>query len=338
MFRRSSINKTEWFRHSWQNRLQTALLLSFLGGYLLLVGWLIWGSAVTIWLALSAVIFLLVPAGSPHLLMKLSGGRPINRIQHPELYQLTDALARAAKLEQAPKLYLLPTRQPNALAAGNRSEPIIAVSYGLLQLLDHRELAGVLAHEVSHLRNDDIRVMQLADLAARLTGALSLFGQILLLLNLPLMLFSEQSINWLLVFILIFAPQISSLAQIGLSRVREYNADLGAATLTQDPRGFASALQKIERSVGGLMQRFLGSHRMLPDWLRTHPPTRERVRRLLELTEDDAEDRPTMLKRGGWQIRPASARVFNGLSPRPIPVIFRPISQRPRRARFREWY
>lgn len=339
MVRRSSINQTEWFRNCWRNRLQTALLLSFLAGYLFLVGWLIWGSAVTVWLlAVSAVVFLLVPTGSPDVLMKLSGGRRLERLQHPALYRLTDDLARTAELEQAPKLYLLPTRQPNALAAGNRNEPIIAVSHGLLQLLDRRELAGVLAHEVSHLRHDDIRVMRLADSAARLTGSISLFGQILLLLNLPLLLFSEQSFNWLPVLILIFAPQVSSLAQLRLSRVREFNADLGAASLTKDPEGLASALQKIESSVGGVMQRFFGRYRMLPDWLRTHPPTRERVLRLLELTEYRVEESAMPSRAGGWQLRPASARMVSGLNPRPIPVVFRPPTRRPRCSVGREWY
>jgi heat shock protein HtpX len=339
MFRRSSINRSQWFRHSWQNRLQTALLLAFLGGYLLLVGWLIWGSAVTVWvLAFSAMLFLLVPAGSPHLLMKLSGGRPLSRLQSPELYQLTDTLAREAQLERSPELYLLSTRQPNALAAGSRNESVIAVSAGLLQLLTHRELTGVLAHEVSHLRHDDIRVMRLADLAARLTGSLSLFGQILLLLNLPLILFSEQSINWLLVLILIFAPQVSALMQLGLSRVREYNADLGAVKLTGDPQGLASALQKIESSFGGLMQRFLGSYQVLPGWLRTHPPTRERVKRLLELTSDGLEKLPKLPNHaGGWQPRPTPVRLAGGLQPQLAPVVIRSPSRRSRRVIMHEW-
>lgn len=338
MFRRSSINRTQWFRHNWQNRLQTALLLSLLGGYLYLVGWLIWGSAVTVWLlTLSGIILLLAPAQSPYLFIKLSGARPLNRLQHPELYRLTDQLARAAQLERSPSLYLLPTRQANALAAGSRREPIIAVSDGLLRLLNRHEMKGVLAHEMSHLRHGDIRVMQLANLAARLTGSLSLFGQILLLLNLPLVLFSEQSINWLLVFILIFAPQVSALAQLGLSRVREYNADLGAAKLTGDPNSLASALQKIETTAAGLSQRILGSYRMLPDWLRTHPPTRERVRRLLQLIQHDSDLRPTVRRRGlDWQIKPMPVRTTGGFQVRPIAVLaYRPF-RHPRRVVWRD--
>jgi heat shock protein HtpX len=338
MFRRSSINKNEWFRHNWQNRLQTAMLLAFLGGYLYLVGWLIWGSAATVLLlAMSAVLLLLAPAQSPHLFMKLSGARSLSRWQNPDLYQLTDELAEAAQLEDTPMLYLLPTRQPNAYATGDRKQPIIAVSDGLLRLLNRREMKGVLAHEVSHLRHDDIRVMRLADMAARLTGSLSLFGQILLLLNLPLVFFSEQSINWLLVFILIFAPQVSSLAQLGLSRVREYSADLEAVRLTGDPEGLASALQKIDRAVGGFMQRILGNYRMLPDWLRTHPPTRERVQRLLALLEHGTDSRFEFSHRSaGGRIKPMRAGTAR-VQPRPIPVVVHPPLRRPRRIIVREW-
>ncbi len=113
--------------------------------------------------------------------------------------------------------------------------------------------------------------MQLAELAARLTRVLSLFGQVLLLLNLPLLLFTDQIINWGPVLILIFAPQISTLVQLGLSRVREFNADLGAAALTDDPQGLASALQKIERHSNSFIRRLLPIA-SLPHWLRTHPP------------------------------------------------------------------
>lgn len=330
MFRRSSIDRNQWFRHCWQNRLQTALLLIFLGGYLLLLGGLIWGSAAAIWLpAVIGGLLLLAPTGSPHLLMKLSGARPVSRLQAPELYRTVETLAQRAELETMPALYSLPTRQPNALAVGSREEPIIGISNGLLQLLNQRELAGVLAHEISHLRNGDLRVMQLAELVSRLTNSLSLFGQILLLLNLPLLLFSEQSINWLPVLILIFAPQVSTLAQLGLSRVREFNADLGAAALTGDPHGLAVALQKIERQVSGFFRRLLPVYYM-PNWLRTHPATSERVRRLLELNGSSRE-------LPSWRVHPAYCPP---IIPQPAKVI--QMSPKPGRQRAiyqnRRWY
>ncbi|MEE4255213.1 MAG: zinc metalloprotease HtpX, partial [Desulfuromusa sp.] len=280
MFRRSSINQLQFFRHSWRNRLQTVLLLGFLACYTVLLGWLIWGSAALVWLlAITAVFLLFIPVGSPHLLMQLYGARSLRRSQAPQLYQLVEQLAQRAELENLPSLYYLPIRQPNAMAVGSREEPYIAISQGLLRMLSQRELAGVVAHEISHLRNDDIKVMRLADLISRLVGILSLFGQILLLLNLPLILFTELKVNWLLVLILVCAPQMCMLAQLRLSRVREFNADLGAVTLTDDPEGLAMALQKIERQTNGFFRRVFPFN-SVSHWLNTHPSNEERICRL----------------------------------------------------------
>ncbi|NOZ37230.1 MAG: M48 family metalloprotease, partial [Gammaproteobacteria bacterium] len=153
-----------------------------------------------------------------------------------------------------------------------------------------RETIGVLAHEISHIQNNDMWVMGIADMFSRLTSMLSLFGQLLLLLNLPLIIFSAVSINWMAILILIFAPSLSALAQLGLSRTREYDADLNAARLTGDPEGLARALLKIERQQGSFMERIFLPGRRIPDpsLLRTHPPTDERVRRLMELRHDSA--------------------------------------------------
>jgi len=143
----------------------------------------------------------------------------------------------------------------------------------------------VLAHEVSHIRNNDMLVMSIADLISRLTSLLSLFGQFLLLLNLPLILLTNVSINWFAIFLLVFAPNLSSLAQLGLSRVREYNADLGAARLTADPRGLASALVKIGQYSGSFFEKIMMPSRRIPvpSLLRTHPLTEDRVQRLMAL-------------------------------------------------------
>ncbi len=160
----------------------------------------------------------------------------------------------------------------------------------MVKLLNQRELAGVLAHEISHLSNDDMRVLRLADLAGRLSGWLSLCGQLLLLINLPLILFAQRSVDWLLVVILILAPQVNLLAQLGLSRVREFSADLEAAALTDDPEGLALALTRIQRRTDGLLRRMLSRY-VLPHWLRTHPPTEERVARLMQLTGRERGER-----------------------------------------------
>ncbi len=217
--------------------------------------------------------------------MRLYRATPLTPEQAPALYHSVVELGRRAGLPRIPTLYYLPSRMVNAFATGTQKRAAIAVTDGLLRSLDSREAIAVLAHELSHIQHNDMRVMGLADLFSRLTSTLSLFGQLLLLLNLPLLIFSNAAINWFAILILIFAPNLSALAQLGLSRTREYAADLNAALLTGDPEGLARALIKIERQQGSFLEQIIlpGRHTPEPSLLRTHPPTRERVRRLREL-------------------------------------------------------
>lgn len=281
------MNQFHLLRHTLLNRLQTLSLILFIGGYLVLLGYLIWGRDGIVWLLLAgAVIVLVSPTASPQLVMRLYRARPLHRSEAPELYRILEQLAERAGLSVLPTLYYLPSRMVNAFAVGSPQQAAVAVTEGLLNTLDYRELSGVLAHEISHIRNNDIRVMGLADMASRLTSTLSTVGQFLLLINLPLILFSNVQVNWLLVLILLFAPQLSALAQLGLSRTREYDADLNAAQLTGDPEGLAQALVKLERRQRGLWRILMPGYQIPePSLLRTHPPTEERVRRLLELKQ-----------------------------------------------------
>jgi heat shock protein HtpX len=127
--------------------------------------------------------------------------------------------------------------------------------------------------------------MTLADLVSRITHALSLVGQLLVLINLPLFLLNEATLSWLAILLLIFAPTLSALLQLALSRTREFDADLSAVDLTGDPQGLASALIKLEQQ-GGFLERLLmpGRHDPEPSLLRTHPRTEERIQRLLSLS------------------------------------------------------
>lgn len=282
----SDINQSICLQHAWLNRLQTLLLFTFMGGFLSLLGWLLWGGAGVIILLIVSFIFLLInPSVSPRLVMRLYGASFISPPQAPSLYTIVTELARRAELQTVPNLYYIPSRMVNAFTVGHSDQSVIAVTDGLLRSLDTREKIGVLAHEISHIRTNDLRVMSLADMFSRLTGMLSLFGQFILIVSLPLYLFSLIDINWLAILILIFAPSISALAQLGLSRVREYDADLNAALLSGDPEGLARALEKIEYSQYNWLQRVLMPGRQLPEpsLLRTHPPTEERIRRLMQL-------------------------------------------------------
>jgi len=280
------VNPEIWRQHALANRLQSLLLLAVMGGFLALLGWLLWGGdGIVLLLLLGAVLLLLNPVVAPQLIMRMYRATPLTPAQAPALNSALAELARRAGLAAVPALYYIPSSILTAFTVGRRDDAAIAVTDGLLRTLDTREVIGVLAHEMSHVRNNDTWVMGVADMFSRLTSMLSLFGQLLLFLYLPLILVSNIDINWFAIFILIFAPSLSALAQLGLSRTREYDADLNAARLTGDPEGLARALVKIEQRSGSFLERIFLPGRRIPEpsLLRTHPPTEERVRRLMEL-------------------------------------------------------
>jgi len=201
-----------------------------------------------------------------------------------------EELARRSGLARYPPLYYIPSSVMNAFTVGKRDNAAIGVTDGILRKLTLRELAGVLAHEISHLRNGDLRVMTLADVISRITANLSMIGQVLILINLPLFLMGRAHIPWIPLLLLLAAPTLSALMQLALSRTREFDADMGAVRLTGDPLGLASALEKMERYQGSLLGTIFAPGRRSPDpsLLRSHPHTEERIRRLLSLEERPA--------------------------------------------------
>lgn len=248
------------------------------------IGWLLLGADGVVWAAaVGALAVAFSPRVSPWWVLRVSGALEVPAWQAPRLHEMLELLARRAGLARTPRLFYVPTRVLNAFAVGRPDEAAIAVTDGLLRALHWRELAGVLAHEVSHIRANDVWVMTLADIVARLTALLSLLGQALLLVLLPVTVIQGSTLPFVPLAILIFAPTISALLQLALSRTREYRADLGAVELTGDPHALASALDKLERLQGGWMERMFMSGLRIPGWLRTHPPMEERIRRLLEL-------------------------------------------------------
>ncbi len=292
--------RQHWHHYRWRNRLQSALLILLMGGFMALLGWRLGGVGGLFLLALVALTSVLFnPALSPRWVMRLYGAVPLQTQQAPALYQVVEWLAQRAGLEQVPVLYHIPSRVMNAFTVGGRRQAAIGISDAMLRQLSLRELAGVLGHELSHVQHHDLWVMGLADLFSRLTSLMALFGQFLLLVNLPLLLFGMVTFDWLLIALLIFAPTLSALAQLALSRTREYAADMNAAWLTADPQGLASALQRIDQQQGNWLEHMLlpGSRVPDPSLLRTHPPTRERVERLLALQLPDDAPEPLPLER-----------------------------------------
>ena len=272
--------------HRLQNAVQTLALLAAMAALAGLLGWTLFGAAGLWAAALGPVLALLGRGGSSEMILRLTRAQPLAPQQAPGLYRLVGELAGRAGLPRTPRLFRVPTPALNAFAAGSRDDPAIAVTDGLLASLEPREMAGVLAHELSHVRARDVWVMTLAAVVGRMTSLMSFLGQLLLFVLIPVSLFTGHGVPLLAIVLLIFAPTISGLLQLALSRTREYDADIAAVEITGDPRGLASALAKLESRRGGWMERFFMAR--APGWLMTHPSTSERIRRLMELEREHA--------------------------------------------------
>lgn len=269
------------------NTLHTWLLA---GGSLAILAICAWAFAGGIGVAYAvifgAVSMWLVNRVSPAMVLSMYKARPVTRAEFPEGVDMVRELARRAVLPSVPALHVVPSGMMNAFAVGRRDESAIAITDGLVRRLTLRELAGVLAHEMSHIAHEDVKVMAFADMVSRYTSLMSTVGLFSLFLNLVGFAGGyETQVPWVAVIVLMAAPTIGGLLQMALSRTREYDADLGAAMLTGDPDGLASALMKLERAQQRLWEGLILPGGRVPDpsVLRTHPPTDERVRRLMAL-------------------------------------------------------
>jgi heat shock protein HtpX len=275
------------------NGLQSVLLITLMAVLLGYLGLVLAGPGFAMAVIFSVVIaYWMNPLASSAWMLQLHQARALSRAEAPQLYDILQVLAKRASLNHTPTLYYLPANQPNAFAVGARDDAAIALSDGLLRRLNLYELAGVLGHEMSHIRSNDMRVMGFADLSARVTRMLSIVGVVLFLFNLPLMFFTEISLGWMPILTLLFAPIISDLSQFALSRVREFQADLGSVELLGDPRPLMSALNKMEFLGINLLERWSWTRRNTAKkasvLLRTHPTTQERIARLMNLAPTNA--------------------------------------------------
>lgn len=271
------------YEHRLNSYLATVVLVTAMAVIAGTIGAMLFGTAGAVALVAFSVFAGLLGGrlGVEHI-MHLHRGRELLGHTVPQLVQIVRRLTQQAGLKAPPRLFFVPSQQLNAFAVGTDGNSGIGITEGLLRTMTQRELAGVLAHEISHIKNHDLRVMALGDLFSRATSLLSNFGLLLALLSIPFVLFGALDVNFIALALLIAAPTLSSLVQLALSRTREFGADASAAELTGDPRGLAMALAKLERAhsrVGFAWLRRQG----VPEWLRTHPATQERIKRLLDM-------------------------------------------------------
>jgi heat shock protein HtpX len=279
--------------HRHHNGLKTAALLGLLTGLILAVGYWLGGSgglvfAVVISLALNAGTYFF----SDKLALRSMRAQPVTEAEFPALYQIVRELSTAAG-QPMPRLYVSPSQQPNAFATGrNPQHAAVAVTVGITQLLDRRELRGVIGHELSHVYNRDILI---SSVAGALAGIITMFAQLAIFLPLGGGSDDDDGPNpAALLLMLILGPLAATVIQLAISRNREYQADASGATLTGDPLALASALNKIQYGAQRLPlpaegQLTSSAHLMIANPFRgggisalfsTHPPMEERIKRL----------------------------------------------------------
>lgn len=287
------------------NQIKTAALLGLLSGILVLGGY--WATGTEQGALMGLILAAITSFGSWFYSDKAAlaayKAQPISREQAPELYDLVADLTKKADLPM-PKLAVVPTQTPNAFATGrDPNHAAVAVTEGIMQILDKDELAGVIAHELTHIRNRDTLTQAVA---GTLGGAVTFLGRMLSFGAMygPVNRDSRQGGNPIGVLILvILAPISASLIQMAISRTREFSADRGAAEITGNPLALASALQKLE-SIGKkvpmngnpafepvlIINPFTGGG--LQSLFRTHPPTEDRVRQLQKIAQQ--QNNPTL--------------------------------------------
>ncbi len=279
------------------NALKTGVLLAFLGALFIGIGGALGGNT---GLAIGLVLGLAMAGGSywfsDKLAIKAARAKPVSREEAPELYAIVEDLAQRGNLPM-PRLYLSAEAQPNAFATGrNPKHAAVCCTQGILQVLDRDELRGVLAHELSHVKNRDILIGSVAAavaMAITFAARMAAWGAI----------FSggrgddgDNNIFGLLAM-MILAPVAAALLQMAISRSREFQADASAANLIDDGEPLARALEKIEayakqvpmkvhpaEASAYIINPLTGRHVSFAGLFRTHPPTEDRIRRLREGT------------------------------------------------------
>jgi len=279
------------------NHIKTMFLMVLLTGLLLVLGELIIGGTNGLIMAFVLALALNFFAYwySDKMAITMTRSRPLKESEAPQVYKAMRELIENSDMPM-PRMYAMPTEQPNAFAAGrNPSNAVISVTAGLVKMLNYDELKGVLAHELAHIRNRDILI---STMAAVMAGALMFIARIGMWGMMfgggrrdsgghPIMLVVKLAA-------IILAPLVAMLIRMAISRTREYGADATGAQLARDPQGLSSALQKMESHARRkpLQVNEAASHMFIVNPLSakglsglfsTHPPIQERVKRLRNL-------------------------------------------------------
>ncbi|KSU67286.1 zinc metalloprotease HtpX [Arthrobacter sp. NIO-1057] len=282
--------------HGHNNGLKTALLLGGMFALLLTIGSLLsagTGRSMFIW------VFALIGLGttaygywnSDKLALRSMHAYPVSEAENPMMYRIVRELSMNAQ-QPMPRLYISPTSSPNAFATGrNPQNSAVCCTEGILQLLNERELRGVLGHELMHVYNRDILT---SSVAAAIAGVITSIAQFL-------MFFGgggnndNRNVNPIaLIALSLLAPFAASVIQMAVSRTREYDADEDGAKLTNDPLALASALRKLESGISQAPlasndQKLVNSSHLmianpfgsrLKQMFSTHPPMDQRIARL----------------------------------------------------------
>lgn len=265
-------------------RADALVSLGGMGVVLALVGWLLAGpSGLAVTLGLLIATLLLVPVVPVEMAMRVLGARPVHPTEAPGIYALLVELADRAGLDRAPVLFRIRGGTITAIAVGDSHRSAIALSDGMTMVMDERELRGVLAHEIAHVAAADTAVMTLAAALGRVVHTIAFFG---IMTAIGVVLLTDVSVAPWAVITIGVAPWLTTLLHFALSRRREFAADADAARMTGDPAGLARALVKLESLPRGGLARLLRPGRHGRGLLRSHPPTRDRIERLVGPIED----------------------------------------------------
>ena len=275
------------------NALKTAFFLGLLSALIVAIGGALAGrQGMIVALGLAAVMNFFSYWFSDRLVLAMHRAQPVTREQAPQLFEILERLTARSGLPM-PRVYVLPEDAPNAFATGrDPHHAAVAVTHGILRILNAEELEGVLAHELSHVKNRDILIGSIAATLAATVMVIAHMARWAALFGGGQRDDREGTNPIALLAGIILAPIAATLIQLAVSRAREYQADASGAEMTHNPYGLANALQKLEDSSRRIPMLTAGpasSHlfivkpftgQALANLFSTHPPIRERIRRL----------------------------------------------------------